>query len=92
MYQGKHTHTHLFVVFDPHTQCINQNGDHDPSSEVLAVDYLPKGVTHQPPGPDHSPCRGTQLSLPLPGLTAVPTVLAVPVVEVLGELVDALAV
>lgn len=92
MYQGKHTHTHLFVVFDPHTQCINQNGDHDSSSKILAVHYLPKGITHQPPGSDHSPHRGTQLSLPLPGLTAVPVVPVVPVVEVLGELVDALAV
>ena len=82
-------HTNLLVVLDPHAQSVDQNGDHNPTSEILAVHDLPERVTHQPPEVDDLPRRFAQPALLLFGLTAVSPV---PEVEVLGELVHALAV
>lgn len=82
-------YAHLLVVLDPHAQSIDQNGDHNPSSEVLAVHDLPERVTHQPPEADNV---GRRFAQPEALLLGLPAVSPVPVVEVLCELVHAIAV
>lgn len=77
------------MVLDPHAQGIDQNSDHNPPSKVLAVDDLPERVAHQPPEANDVRRRLAQARVLLSGL---PAVSPVPVVEVLGELVHALAV
>ena len=77
------------MVLDPHAQGIDQNGDHNPSSEVLAVHNLSECIAHQPPEADNVCCRFPQLKVLLFGLPAVPPV---SVVKVLGELIHAIAV
>lgn len=77
------------MIFNPHAQSIDQNGDHNPSSKVLAVHNLPECVAHQPPEVNHLRCRLAQSTVLLFGL---PAVSPVPVMEVLGELIYAVAV
>ncbi len=77
------------MVLDPHAQSIDQNGDHNPSSKVLAVHDLPECVAHQPPEV-HDVCRS--FAQPAVLLLWLPTVSPVPVVEVLGEFGNALTV
>lgn len=81
--------TYLLMVLDPHAQSIDQNSDHNPSSKVLAVHNLPECVAHQPPEANDVRRRFAQPKMLLFGL---PAVSPVPVVEVLGELIYALAV
>lgn len=81
--------TDLLVVLDPHAQSIDQNGDHNSSSKVLAVHNLAERVAHKPPEADYVCCRLAQPETLPSGLPAVPPVF---VVEVLGELVHAIAV
>lgn len=87
------SHAHLFVVLDAHAQRVDEDGDHDPSVEVLALhDPLQLAAERLPQAGDLVPLLGFLL-LPLPPapllLQLVPVV-AVP--QVLGELVDAVAV
>lgn len=89
MYTETLIYTNLLMVFDPHAQCVDQNGDHNPSSKVLAVHDLPECVTHQPPEAHNLRRRFAQPTVLLFGL---PAVSPVPVVEVLGELVNTIAV
>lgn len=87
------SHAHLFMVLDAHAQRVDEDGDHDPSVEVLALhDPLQLAAERLPQAGDLVPLLGFLL-LPLPPapllLQLVPVV-AVP--QVLGELVDAVAV
>lgn len=77
------------MELDPHTESIDENGNHNPSSKVLAVNDLPERVAYKPPEVHHLPCRSAQAAFLLLGL---PAISPVPVVEVLGELVYAFAV
>lgn len=77
------------MVLDPHAQSVDQDGDHNPSSKVLAVHDLPECIAHQPPEVNNLRSSFAQPAVLLPGL---PAVSPVPVVEVLGELIYALAV
>lgn len=77
------------MVFDPHAQSVDQNGDHNPSAKVLAVHDLPERVTHQPPEADDLRRRFAQ---PAVLLFRLPAVSPVPVVKVLGELVNTITV
>lgn len=82
-------YTNLLMVLDPHAQSVDQDGDHNPSSKVLAVHDLPKCVAHQPPEANNIRSSSAQPTVLLFGL---PAVSPVPVVEVLGEFVYTLAV
>lgn len=81
--------THLFMVLDPHAQSVNQNGDHDPSSKILAIHNLPEGVTHQPPEVDNAGSSFAQPPALLLGLSAVPPV---PGMEILADLINSITV
>lgn len=73
------------MVLNPHAECVDENGHHDPTAKIFAVHDLPEGLAHHVPEgqhPAHSPGPGSApLRVPL-----------VAVVGVLRELVDPLAV
>lgn len=81
--------TDLLVVLDPHAQSVDQNGDHNPAAKVFAVHDLAERVAHQPPEANDV-CR--RLAQPQALSSRLPAVSPVFVVEVLGELVHAVAV
>lgn len=69
------------MILDPHTESIDQDGDHDPTSKVLAVNDLPKRIAHQPPEVHHLPGRFPQPERLFPGLPTVPPVPAARLVD-----------
>lgn len=77
------------MVLDPHAQSVDQNGNHNPSSKILAIHNLPEGVTHQPPEVDNAGSSFSQPLALLPGLSAVPPVLGM---EILADLINSIAV
>lgn len=81
--------TDLLVVLYPHAQSVDQNGDHNSTSKVFAVHDLPERVAHQPPEANDV-CRRLAQTQTLS--SRLPAVSPVFVVEVLGELVHAIAV
>lgn len=81
--------TDLLMVLDPHAQSVDQDGDHNPTTKVFAVHDLAERVAHQPPEADHV-CR--RLAQPQTLSSRLPAVSPVFMVEVLGELVHAVAV
>lgn len=80
---------YLLVVLDAHAEGVDQDGDHDPPAEVLAVHNLAKGVTDQPPEGQHGAGLCVHAQAPSPPAVGVPEVA---VLGVLCELINGLAV
>lgn len=81
--------TNLLMILNPHAQSIYQDGDHNASSKVLAVHNLSERIAHQPPEADG---LGGGFAQPLLLPPALPAVSSAPAVEVLGQLMDAVAI
>lgn len=41
------------MVFYPHAECIDEDGDHDPSVKVFTLHYLLQLLSEAQPGPHH---------------------------------------
>lgn len=84
---------HLLVVLDAHAQRVDENGDHNPPVEVLAFhDPLQLAAERLPQAGDLVPLLGLLLLPPPPAALLLELVPVVAVPQVLGELVDAIAV
>lgn len=77
------------MVLDPHAQSIDQNSNHNSSSEVLAVHNLPKCITNQPPEANNVCCRFAKPQVLLCGL---PTVSPISVLKIVAEFIYAFTV
>lgn len=87
------SHTHLLVVLDAHAQRVDKNGYHNPPVEVLALhDPLQLAAESLPQAGDLVPLLGFFLLPPPPAPLLLELVSVVAVPQVLGELVDAIAV
>lgn len=87
------THTHLLVVLDAHAQRVDENGYHNPSVEILAFhDPFQLAAKSLPQAGDLIPLLGFFLLLPPPAPLLLELISVVAMPQVLGELVDAIAV
>lgn len=81
------------MVLDTHAQRVDENGYHDPPVEVLALhDPLQLAAESLPQAGDLVPLLGFFLLPPPPAPLLLELVSVVAVPQVLGELVDAIAV
>lgn len=81
------------MVLDAHAQRIDENGYHNPPVEILALhDPLQLAAESLPQAGDLVPLLGFLLLLPPPAPLLLELVSVVAVLQVLGELVDAIAV
>lgn len=81
------------MVLDAHAQRVDEDGDHNPPVEILALhDLLQLAAESLPQAGDLVPLLGFLLLPPLPAPLLLELVSVVAVPQVLGELVDAVAV
>lgn len=81
------------MVLDAHAQRVDENGYHDPPVEVLALhDPLQLAAESLPQAGDLVPLLGFLLLLPPPAPLLLELVPVVAMPQVLGELVDTIAV